>query len=76
VDTVGNVREWCLDWYSDSAYQTAYSEAPSGPPNGNLRAVRGACFMDKTGFMRSSKRGYHAPDQAINNQGFRVVIID
>ena len=76
VDTVGNVREWCLDWYSDSAYQTAYSEAPSGPPKGNLRAVRGACFMDKTGFMRSSKRGYHAPDQAINNQGFRVVIID
>ena len=76
VDTMGNVREWCLDWYSDDGYKVAYSEFPHGPAKGNLRVVRGACFMDKTGFMRSSKRGYLAPDQVINNQGFRVVAME
>ena len=74
VDTVGNVREWCMDWYSPEAYKTPFSEAPSGPAGGNLRAVRGACFMDKSIFLRSTNRGYLAPDQVINNQGFRVVV--
>ena len=74
VDTIGNVREWCLDWYGDTAYRTSYDEAPTGPNSGTLRAVRGACYIDKAGFLRSSKRGYLAPEQAINNQGFRVVL--
>ena len=74
ADTIGNVREWCQDWYGDTAYQTPYLEAPTGPNSGTLRAVRGACYMDKAGFLRSSKRGYLAPEQAINNQGFRVVL--
>jgi formylglycine-generating enzyme required for sulfatase activity len=74
ADTIGNVREWCLDWYGDTAYQTPYLEAPTGPNSGTLRAVRGACYIDKAGFLRSSKRGYLAPEQAINNQGFRVVL--
>ena len=73
VDTIGNVREWCQDWYGDMAYQIPYAEAPLGPSDGTMRAIRGACFMDKTGFLRPSKRGYLAPDLAINNQGFRVV---
>ncbi len=73
VDTVGNVREWCLDWYSETAYQTPINDAPRGPSSGHLRVVRGACFIDMTKFLRSSHRGFLAPEQAINNQGFRVV---
>jgi formylglycine-generating enzyme required for sulfatase activity len=73
VDTMGNVREWCLDWYGEKSYQTPHQNAPSGPSSGNLRVIRGACFIDKAEFMRASKRGYLSPDQAINNQGFRLV---
>lgn len=73
-DTIGNVREWCLDWYSPNAYQTLYSEAPMGPPNGTSRVIRGGSFMDKNPFLRSSNRGFLAPEMPVNNQGFRVLV--
>jgi formylglycine-generating enzyme required for sulfatase activity len=73
---MGNVREWCLDWYDARAYETPHAQGPSGPPKGLLRTIRGACFIDKTPMMRSSTRGYREPDEAFNNQGFRVVWMD
>jgi formylglycine-generating enzyme required for sulfatase activity len=48
-------------------------EFPQGPVNGTLRVIRGGCFIDMNSFLRSSRRGYLAPDQVLNNQGFRVV---
>jgi formylglycine-generating enzyme required for sulfatase activity len=48
-------------------------EFPQGPAKGALRVIRGGCFMDMNSFLRSSHRGYIAPDQVLNNQGFRVV---
>jgi len=72
-DMEGNVREWCVDWYADDAYATPYESAPEGPSGGTLRTIRGGCFMDLNPFLRSSHRGYLAPDQVVNNQGFRVV---
>ena len=72
-DMEGNVREWCVDWYADDAYATPYESAPEGPSGGTLRTIRGGCFMDLNPFLRASHRGYLAPDQVVNNQGFRVV---
>lgn len=72
-DMVGNAREWCLDWYGEKAYLLSQKEFPQGPAKGTLRVIRGGCFMDMNSFLRSSHRGYIAPDQVLNNQGFRVV---
>ena len=72
-DMGGNAREWCLDWYGEKAYLLSQKEFPQGPSNGTLRVIRGGCFIDMNGFLRSSRRGYLAPDQVLNNQGFRVV---
>jgi len=72
-DMGGNAREWCLDWYGDKAYLLSQKEFPQGPAKGTLRVIRGGCFIDMDSFIRSSHRGYIAPDQVLNNQGFRVV---
>jgi len=72
-DMTGNVREWCLDWFAEDAYLLEFDHHPQGPKEGEFRVVRGACFIDRELFMRSSFRGYLAPDTVVNNQGFRVV---
>lgn len=72
-DIAGNVREWCLDWFAEEAYKLSFDEHPLGPNTGEFRVIRGACFMDRELFMRSSQRGYLAPDMVVNNQGFRVM---
>jgi formylglycine-generating enzyme required for sulfatase activity len=75
-DMTGNVREWCLDWFAENAYSQPHDQYPQGPPTGESRVIRGACFLDREMFMRSSHRGYLAPDMPVNNQGFRVVCED
>ncbi len=72
-DMNGNVREWCFDWYSSVAYQSASESQPFGPPLGEKRVIRGGCFIDLTSFMQSTHRGYMNADTARNNQGFRVL---
>ena len=65
--------QWCLDWFAEEAYKLSFDEHPLGPNTGEFRVIRGACFMDRELFMRSSQRGYLAPDMVVNNQGFRVM---
>lgn len=72
-DMIGNVREWCLDWYSDTAYQADHQTKPTGPESGELRVIRGSCFMDRDSFSRPSHRGYLNPTTVVGNQGFRIV---
>ena len=75
-DMIGNVREWCLDYYSASAFELSYQTHQFGPDEGTLRCVRGGGFMDTDPFLRSSFRGSLEPRQVVNNQGFRVVCVD
>ena len=72
-DMAGNVREWCLDWYSDVAYENDAESHPAGPETGTLRVIRGGSFMDLDDFFRASFRGSMQPQQVLGNQGFRVV---
>ena len=38
-DTLGNVWEWCADWYGD--YDSAHAYDPIGPAEGSSRVLRG-----------------------------------
>ena len=56
---VGNVAEFCSDWYTDNPYE-GYPEGllvnPAGPPGGKERVIRGGSFRDEAGGVRVAAR--------------------
>ena len=73
VDMVGNVFEWCQDWYG--AYPTAnVSFNPQGPDSGTVRVFRGDCWQTPAAYARSASRASYNPSDVSGALGFRVVL--
>ena len=63
-DMVGNIDEWCADWYDPEYYTRAPSEDPPGPGSGKERVTRGCHWADDVRFPANfscSFRRSHAP---------------
>ena len=73
-DMLGNVTEWCRDWYK-SSYDASTDisnpvVAPTGPAaatdGNNYRVKRGGSYISSANWCRSAKRGYQHQTYALN----------
>ena len=68
-DMLGNVMEWCLDWFQDDLRGV---DPEIGPESGSSRAVRGGWHRWAAEGCRSSFRGGYPSTAAWGENGFRV----
>lgn len=70
-DMIGNVLEWCRDWYGE--YPDGSVTDPKGPSSGTNRVLRGGSWGINPRFCRSAYRFSFMPGFRNVNDGFRLV---
>ena len=72
-DMIGNVAEWCSDWFDEKYYENSPIENPRGPTAGSLHVARGGGFNYPPLDLRCAFRVTVETTYRNRSYGFRVV---
>lgn len=68
-DMLGNVWEWCEDWFG--TYGVRPQHDPAGPGSGGGKVLRGGSWLNVPKVVRVSNRPRYVPSDRFLNVGFR-----
>jgi sulfatase modifying factor 1 len=71
-DMLGNVEEWCADWYAEDYYSAMPARDPKGPEQGECRVARGLSHIGSV--FHIALRDQWFPWGRTDATGFRCVI--
>ncbi len=71
-DTLGNLWEWCYDWFGSYEPADAATD-PVGSVTGEKRVIRGGCYDNIASLVRAAQRDCESPMRRYDHIGFRLV---